>query len=325
MGLISGALIGGAEGFGTGLAKAGELEHKDEHERMKEQAQAIREERNIRLTGEQTRQTQAAKPEIIPAGSTIQRPGQPDLQAPEKPQSEEEKAVMRAHANYYNAAARAATAKEPKATLPKVIVKDDGQGNAFLFDENSGAVGTVIPGAAAKEAVSHWFSQNEPGKSAQPNNIIWKGPSGDVLPNGLVSFYPDLQKRTPAGTGAPASAQPGARPSLASFMPGTQAAPAAPAQAPSRAPAATQPAAQVTAQPQGPASGNAVDAARTKLSAAQQTLQSYGLMQQRRDPQGYAAAQQAVAAAKQDLDASMSQYQNDLGPVGAAKPLLRMK
>lgn len=207
--ILANATAGGVEGAGEGVAKEGELAWKDEHERMKQEATATREARNIVLTGEQHRLTERDKPRTLAAGSTERRQGEPDFQAPEKPLSEEEKAVMRAHANYYNSAARAASTKEPKATLPKIVPLKDEQGNVIaVLDENTGAVGTPSPGAPAKEAVSHWFSANEPAKPAVPAGLTWVGPDKQPI-QGIHVYYPDMIKR---GVGENAAAAPGGAP-----------------------------------------------------------------------------------------------------------------
>lgn len=333
-GLVSSVLGGAGAGLAQGANLAGGLYLKGqidaEHQRMAQEAQAAREERNIRLTGEQARQTQSERPEVIPAGATVKRPGQPDYTAPikESPADTEEK---KARAAYLNAYAGYFNRDKPKAegdgtgkpTLPHVIVKDDGQGGQYLFDENSSAIGTIIPGSPATEPVSHWFKPDEPGKAAQPNNIVWRSPTGDVLQGGLVSLYPDLIKRTPAvdeqgGAQPGPAAAPAKRPPLTSFFSGSQpgSQPAPQAQPRAAAPASAAPAAP--AQAAESPTAQAVDAARTKLSAAKTKLHSYGLMQRNRDQQGFAAAQKAADDAQRELEAAMAAYQSELGPVGAA-------
>lgn len=82
--------------------------------------------------------------------------------------------------------------------------------------------------------------------------------------------------------------------------------------------ASAAPAQPTTQQPDIPG-GADVDAARSRLAEANTKLRSFGVVQQRRDPAGFAEAKRAAAEAQQAVDAAMGTYQTNVGPVGAAR------
>jgi hypothetical protein len=241
MGLITAALGGAGEGLEKGSNLAGGLYLKStleaDRERLAEEAKSQREERNLRLASSLKREEEAAQPRIIPAGSTVQRQGQPDFQAPAAPEkalTPEQIDKLKAEAEYlraHAAQARAASGKEGKATMPKLIATEkDDQGNPIQWlDQNTGAIGNRVAGSPAIPPVSHWFSANEPGKAAIPSGINWTDAAGQPLP-GLHVYYPDMTKRG-VGEGAPGApvAAPTAatRPPLSDFFGGPKPAPAA--------------------------------------------------------------------------------------------------
>lgn len=308
--ILANAAAGGVEGGGEGAAKEGELAIKaynlENHERIKQQLESERSARDIALKGEQ------------------------------------ERPLREAHGRYFNALAdsvdRGDRAKNAKPTLPKFVPMKDDQGNIIgMLDEHSGAMGAPIPGQPAQEGSAPWYTfglgEKQGAKPAIPPNIRWSL-NGQDLPDGLTSFYPDMVKRGVGESGTHTASTPtvaprtGERPPLTSFFPSAQAAPArAPAQANPQPQAQPTAAVQPGTQTPSPTdqTGGAVDAARAKLSAAQAGLQRFGLMQQKRDPQGYAAAKQAADAARQEVEAAMATYQQELGPVGAGAPPLRVK
>lgn len=74
--------------------------------------------------------------------------------------------------------------------------------------------------------------------------------------------------------------------------------------------------------PQAEQAGAAVDAARAKVAAATTTLQRFGLRQQQQDPNGFAAARQALDAARSELSQAESAYQGAL-PAGLSQAFSR--
>jgi hypothetical protein len=338
--ILANAAAGAVEGAGEGGATEGKLEiaayNAQNHERIKQELEGERERQNAVLANKNKLEQQATEPRIIPAGGTLQRPGEPDYTAPIK-NPPEQRAEFEARANYYNSLSesvrRGDRARNQKPTLPKIIVKDDGMGNQFLFDENSGAVGTIVHGAPAQEGKSHWFSADEPARPAQPNDVIWRGPAGDVLHNGLLHFYPDLQKRNGSQalttTPRPVSDPLQIRPSLTSFYkPAPQPQPAAPQARP-------QPASQVDPRAEeeaafqsgfagaksGPNPGTDLDVARAHFAAASAKVSSFGSLQRKRDPAGWERAKDELKdalSAKQEAEAF---WQTSLGPQATGMPL----
>lgn len=220
MGLISAALGGAGEGLQKGaniggtLAIRGNIEA--EHQRLAQEAQAAREERNLRLTAQLAQEKEASQPRVVPAGSTLHTPGSPDFTAPTKetPEQAQERLAREkyytAFANRLNADAEATRrgdkAKQEKPTLPKITpIKDDTGNTVGVLDENSGAFGVPTPGTPAQDAVSHWFKPDEPAKAAVPPGLQWFNAARQPIA-GLHVYYPDMLKRQPSGTGAPATA-----------------------------------------------------------------------------------------------------------------------
>ena len=70
----------------------------------------------------------------------------------------------------------------------------------------------------------------------------------------------------------------------------------------------------------GYAGGGDVDAARARRRAAQQKLQSFGTMQRRSDPDGYAAAQQELEAAQTALQEAEGAYAGEMSAAGVDRP-----
>jgi hypothetical protein len=87
---------------------------------------------------------------------------------------------------------------------PKVTLLDKDQG--LLKDENTGAIGYVIPGKPAKAGVSHVFGADEPAQPATMPTTVWFDPgSGKALANGLDDLYPKKKAAKAAASAAPAS------------------------------------------------------------------------------------------------------------------------
>lgn len=334
MGIITAALGGAGEGLEKGSNLTGGLYLKStldaEHQRLAQEAQATREERNIRLTKQLEAANEAAKP-IAPGYTVHGQNGQPDYQAPAAPEKSltpEQSDLLKAEAEYYRshgqAVLKAANSKEPKPTLPKLTpIKDETGNTVGVLDENSGAFGVPTPGVPAQEAVSHWlkfWQADEPAKAAVPPGLQWFNAARQPIA-GIHVYYPEMQKRVPAETGTPVSAPAaatdplGLRASLPKVTPAAAMPAASPAARAAPAASVAQPAPVVAET----GSGATVDAAKQKLSAAVSKLQSYGLRQQRADPKGFALAQQARDAAQREYDSVLAQYQNELGPVGAAR------
>ena len=323
MGLLTSALGGAGEGLEKGSNLAGGLYIKGsieaEHQRLAQEAQAEREARNIQLTAEQARQTAAAAPRVIPAGATERVPGGEDYTAPTKetPEQAQERVARQGYLaalkNRYDAEAeairngeryKAQEEKEPKKNLIKSEI-DDGQGGKIpvFIDPATREVGVMYPGTPGKEAVTHWYKPDEPAVPARGPSMQWYTESGMPVAPG-----------TPGA--APAATAPSTRPPLSSFL----------ARSATQTPAATRTQrVSMDTQPPAPSApieagnGPAVDLAKQKLSAATAKLQSYGLRQRQADPQGFAAAQQAKDFAQREYDSALAQYQNELGPVGAAR------
>jgi hypothetical protein len=154
-------------------------------------------------------ETAKRKPRSLSPGASEVVDGEITVTAPEKAKTPEEQAVLRAHANYYNAQADLIRSggrdKESKSEVPNVKIektKDEmGGEKVVMVDQNSGAMGTVIHGQAATSGKSHFFSADEPGKPATKDRIEWSL-NGKVLRGGLADVYPKLKDRMgdePAG------------------------------------------------------------------------------------------------------------------------------
>lgn len=161
---------------------------------------------------------------IAPAGSTVITPGIPDTTirsdegdgtpttiagtpdrtytAPIKTPDEQRK-YYEAHANYENAMADAVrSGSKEKVQLPNVKVETDENGQKTLIDQNSGAIGTIVPGTDATPEVKHWFSPNEPAKAKGMPGVQWSY-NGQPLKGGLTDLYPSIQARTAKAGKAP--------------------------------------------------------------------------------------------------------------------------
>lgn len=305
MGLIGnmlvGAGLGGVEGEGEEQGKkqtAAALAYSaDNHERMKQELESKRTERDIGLKGELERPLREAQTkEAIARAAWLDRD----------------------------------KAKESK-TMKLIPVKDENGNVIALQDENSDLRAVPTPGHPAKEGSAPWYTfglgAKEGAQPAVPPGMDWYDGAGQRVAGPHVR-YPDMVRRGAGGeeTAPAAPTQPAGRPPMSALF-GVGSAQAAPAKAtaPAAAPAATQPPAAAPASPQATpqsaptdASGSAFDSARSKLSTAKTALQSFGLVQRRRDPHGYAMAQQAVDEAQRELQASKAQYEKDLGPIGGA-------
>jgi hypothetical protein len=327
MGLIASAMGGAGEGLMNAGKQLGDYAEKSN---LQAEAAEIQRMRDVTLAGlkkgEITAEANAKvdvatrSPRTLPAGASEVQDGKVVVTAPEKPHPPELLKYYEANANKLNADADAIRNGEKyrqkageKPRLPNIKVeKNDQTGEVYNIDQNSGAIGTIVPSKPAEPGKSHWFSADEPGKSAQPANIVWRLPDGRVLQNGLADLYPDISARTPEGAGAPAVAPSGGRPPLASFMKT-----AAPASAP--APSAPAPAAPMQPKTIPDIPGGAdVDTARARLSAARSKVQSYGLIQQKRDPDGFEAAKRELAEAQGAVNSAMDTYQRGVEP-GAAR------
>lgn len=66
--------------------------------------------------------------------------------------------------------------------------------------------------------------------------------------------------------------------------------------------------------------GGAVDSARARARAAREKVQSYGTLEQRRDPEGYQAAQQALQEAQAALQEAESGYAGEMSAAGVDRP-----
>lgn len=238
MGLISTAISGAMAGGGEAGVQAGLQMQRQfgEQELLKMRADA--EQQLVRTQATLAQQTHATNVEAdiaaIPRRQAAELPGKvaeahamPVKLTPGESLSEGGKITVTAptnvppeHLKFYEAYADRMRAeadairsglkyKEGASALPKVTKETNEDGSQhYLLDQNSGAVGKIIPGAAAKAAVSHWFSADEPAKEAMPDVVQWTY-NGKVLKSGLSELYPAIGKRV----GAPASGEtPGAAP-----------------------------------------------------------------------------------------------------------------
>lgn len=343
MGYLGAAAIGGIGGLGEGGAEAGRLNFKaqqeDAHARLLDQQTSIREERNIALRAKAAQDLEAQKGTVVAPGSTLRRYGQPDFTAPIKT-PQEQLDYYSASANRLNAEAQAIRDgmkyrdKQAKPTLPKVIVKTDEAGNTFLFDENSGSVGTLVPGVPAQEGKSHWFSADEPARPAEAHRTLWRLPNGSVAPD-LRSMYPDIAKRSGApGIRDPFQADPlDLRPSLPQKPPlstffGTPTGKNANVTAVPLDQASNMPVALgANTSSAADSAGMKLDDARARVADARSRFQSYGSLQRRRDPAGFQAAQQDYEKAQHDVQEALDQWHRNVGFEKAAplQGLLRAK
>ncbi len=138
------------------------------------------------------------KPRTIAAGAT-EKIGDQTYTAPEKPPPPEQLDYYRALANRWNAEADLIrSGGKDKTAAPSLKVDKDADGNTYMVDEHSGAIGVIRPGAPAVPPQSHWFSPDEPGKPAGAPAVDWTL-HGQPLPGGLPSLYPALRSRMGGG------------------------------------------------------------------------------------------------------------------------------
>lgn len=224
--IIYGAMEGaGQAGVATGLQMQRQLGEQDllkmraeaEQELARTTASLARETHAItsaqdianipkRQAAELPGQVAAAKaiPQKLAAGESIVEGGKVTVTAPTPKETsgfyEAYADLMKARAEEIRAGAKG------KQNLPNVSAKTNEDGTQhFLLDSNSGAVGRIIPGQPAKEAISHWFKADEPAKAAVPQVVEWTH-NGKVLPGGLDDLYPVMSKRSGAQAGGAASA-----------------------------------------------------------------------------------------------------------------------
>lgn len=87
--------------------------------------------------------------------------------------------------------------KGGKTPLPNIKVEtidQDGVKRIVNVDQNSGAIGVVNPGEAAKPGESNWFSPDKPATPERQPTVTWSL-NGRVLPGGLSDLYPAMKAR----------------------------------------------------------------------------------------------------------------------------------
>ena len=270
-----------------------------------------------------------AVPQKLAAGESIIEGGKITVTAPSP---KEISGFYGAYAKLMNARAdEIASGVKDKGSFPHVIEKANPDGTTQLYDQNSGAIGTIIPGQAAKAAVSHWFSADEPAKAALPQVVQWTH-GNRTLPGGLEDLYPAMKNRA-SGEGASVAGSAAAAPSLeaGAIVKGMRFKGGDPNNEKSWEPVAAKPAAAPTAvAPQGvvnkgvaeaasPAErlGQQVDKLKAALSEANNRLHSIGARQLKADPQ---AADKLRAEVKQLQDAynnAQAEYEKQSGPSSA--------
>lgn len=153
-----------------------------------------------RATGDIEVDVARRKPRTIAEGATEIVDGQPRFTAPktEVPKPQELLDYYAAGAARLNAEADAIRDglkyKGPvdRAALPQIKVEKDADGNPYMVDAVSGAIGVIRPGAPARPGQTHWFSPNEPGTPAGPPTVDWSL-NGQPLRNGLNELYPNMR------------------------------------------------------------------------------------------------------------------------------------
>ncbi len=358
-GLIGSMLAGAAEKVGTGLGNMGMASMlKDQEAQIQLDRDARLAEMKVKSEVEIARQKapieqathaanavvdtegkiRAAKesPRTIAAGAT-EKIGDSTYTAPEKPGSE----------NYYNALAKRWNAeadaitegmkykgKTEKLVMPNIKVEKDGDGNPYMIDQNSGAIGVIRPGEPAKSGVAHWFKPDEPATKAGAPMIDW---NLNGKPVQLESLYPAITGRIgdKIGGNAEGSAVPGfkvypqdieaakkdpaAYTKLAGIVGGKDSLDTIIADYDKTATTKPQPkpgiiqsraVEQQTVSALPDAEGGAkVDAARAALNAAKSKVQSFGLTQRRKNPDGWESAQREARDAQQVFDSALAAYQ----------------
>lgn len=202
---------------------------------------------------------------IVPAGSSLSQNGEIILTAPTK-EPEEKLSYYTALKNRLNAETAAIEQgtrygsqqpKPEKPTLPKVKVVKEGDEN-FIVDENSGAMGRIVPAQKGTPAEKNLIFPNKPGTPDMPARVEWSL-NGEVLKGGIAELYPSLSARMSGAPGMTPAAAPveGARQARDGkwYVPqqggGWSRVDETPASAPK--PAATRPAAPPAASPTAPA------------------------------------------------------------------------
>jgi len=145
--------------------------------------------------------TARRSPRTLAAGASEIQDGRIIATAPEKPLPREQLAYYTAQANRLNAEAAAIRDgikyRGEKVAVPNIKVETldrDGVKTIVNVDQNSGAIGVVMPGAPATPGKSRWFSPDEPGKPEGPPSISWSL-NGRALPGGLSDLYPAMKAR----------------------------------------------------------------------------------------------------------------------------------
>lgn len=157
----------------------------------------------LRLEAEAKIDVAKRSPRTLAEGATEIVDGQPGFTAPKTaaPISKEQGQYYEAAADRLNAEAQAIRdglkykgPADAKPQLPSVKPEKDEGGNTYMIDQNSGAMGFIIPGKAGEKGASHWIGPKDPDKPAKSPEMAWSY-NGKVLPNGLSDLYPDMKKR----------------------------------------------------------------------------------------------------------------------------------
>jgi hypothetical protein len=293
-------------------------------------------------------------PRLVPEGVTERMPGVSDFTAPKTavPEAPGQVELRAAQSKNYEALTKRWNAeadaiseglkygKAQKPVMPKISVEKDADGNPYMVDQNTGAIGVIRPGAPAKPEVGHWFSANEPATPAGAPRVDWNL-NGQPLANGLSDAYPEIAGKLRGAV--PAAGSAGAPPAAAierlkanadnpkartdfdavfgagkadAILNAPTATPAAP-KTPARPAALVTPRMAQPAQPDIPA-GTDVDAARNAVSAARAKLQTYGTLKAKQDPAGFEQAKRDLEDAQGKADQALQAYQQALSaPTGA--------
>src|SRR3954469_3176081 len=164
MGLIASAMGGAGEGM---MAAGKQLGDYAEKSNLQQEAAEIQRMRDATLSelkkGEITAEANAKvdvatrSPRTLSAGASEVQDGKVVVTAPEKPHPPELLKYYEANANRLNAEAKAINDglkykdKGEKVRLPNIKVeKNDQTGEVYNIDQNSGAIGTIIPSKPAE-------------------------------------------------------------------------------------------------------------------------------------------------------------------------------
>lgn len=148
-------------------------------------------------------------PRTIAEGSTEVVEGVPGFTAPKTavPHTQEDVNLKRAEVKLKEAMAdyyQGAKANEAQARADKLSAGGEGkpigpnikpfkgESGEYLVDLNSGAIGVVVPGTPAKDAVWHMFKANEPATPEKLQRTAWSTADGQPLPGGPFSLYSQL-------------------------------------------------------------------------------------------------------------------------------------